>query len=642
MLTEMRKVTRGWFALALLGLLGIAFAIWGINDVFSPVTARTVVTGNGVSVSNQEFRQAFDNELKNFEAQGQQVTQAQALEANIHHQVLDRLATQSAIERLAIRAGIGVDDAMVADAIRNDQSFKNPLTGAFDRSTYQRILAEAGYSPATYQRTLRASFARRQLAQTAIAGLRAPTSFGQLIHAFDMEKRVVSIAAITPQRVGPPPTPTPAEIEQFYKENGQIFALPEYRAFTIVSVSPSDFQARVTIDEAAFERQYAQQKDLASVPEKRTFVQLSGAPDRGKAEEAARRLAAGENPEKIAADLSMQAQTLTDKSRQDVPDAKVAGAVFALASQGAVTGAVDGLSWSAARLISIQAAQTGDSAAARAQMRADFIKDAAINAMNDAIESFEDKRNAGGDIALLAGEAGFRVAETGLIDQRGLTQSRTPAPEFVDNPAFLRRAFETVEGEIGDFASDGADGYQMVRLDKIQASGPPPLDSVREQVGLAWRAQKTGQAMRAIGDALTASVKAGTSFAEAARAQKAQIVTASQQVDRSFGQNSPSPQLANELFSIAEGATAVGAGGPSGAVLFVGIVEKIIRADPTTDPTGVEQRRQAAENLLNNDMLESMSRAARRVTKTRVNTQLADQLLGKQPPVDEPADEKAP
>lgn len=631
MLTEMRKVTRGWFALALLALLAVAFAIWGINDVFAPVTTRTVVAGKGVSVSNQEFRQAFDNELKNFEAQGQQVTQAQALEANVHHQVLDRLATQAAIERLALRAGIGVDDTMVADAIRTDESFKNPLTGAFDRSTYQRILAQAGFTPAAYQRTLRASFARRQLAQTAIAGLRAPTSLGQLIHAFDMEKRVISIAAITPQRVGPPPAPTAAEIEQFYKENGPAFALPEYRAFTIVRAAPSDFQARVTIDEAELERLFAQQKDRASVPEKRSFVQLSGAPDRAKAEEAARRLAAGEAPEAIAKSLSMQTQTFADKSRQDVPDAKVAGAVFGLAGPGAATGAVDGLSWSAARLISIQAAQSGDSAAALAQLRADYIKDLAINAMNDAIETFDDKRNAGGDIATLAAEAGFRVASTGLVDQRGLTEARTPSAAFVDDPDFLKRAFAAVEGEVGDFESDGTDGYVMVRLDTVKASGPPPLDSVREQVGLAWRAQKTGQAMRAVGDALVASVKGGASFTDAARAQQAQILTSSQQVDRSFGQNSPSPQLAAELFAVAEGATAVGAGGPNGSVLFIGIVEKIIRADPTTDPVGVEQRRQAAESLLNNDVLESMSRAARRVTETRVNTALADQLLGKKP-----------
>jgi peptidyl-prolyl cis-trans isomerase D len=630
MLTQMRKATRGVFAGILLALLTIAFAIWGINDVFRPISTNDVVAGKGVAVDRRIFLREFENEVRALQAQNREITKTQALEANLHRQVLERLGTQAAVERLARRAGIGVADIMVADAIRNDESFRNDLTGTFDQDKYKSVLANAGYTTEDYKNQLRSSFARRQLAQSAIAGLHAPTSFGALIHAFDMEKRVVSIAAITPARVGAPPAPMEADLDAFYKTNGQAFSLPEFRTFTIVRAAPSDFESKVTVDEAEIDALYAQQKDRMSVPEKRSFVQLSGATDQAKATDAARRLAAGEAPEAIAAALSMQVQTFTDQTANQAPDAKVASAVFNLKSAGAATGAIEGLSWSAAKLIAISPAQSGDSPAARAQARAAFIKDQAITLMNEAIEDLDTKRNAGGDVAALAQASGLRVSQSGAVEARGLTETGAPAADFLDNPGLLKRAFDMTQGEPGEFENDGEDGFVLLRLDTIRAAGPPPLNSIKPEVTLAWRAQKTGEAMRALGDQVSTSLKAGHSLADTARAQRLQVVVSNQTIDRSAAQGGTAPQMVAQLFGTPKGETAIAAGGPNGAILFVGIVHDILRPDAAAEKTAVEERRRAAVTLLSNDMLEAISRSARQSAALKLKTDMADRLVGKQ------------
>jgi hypothetical protein len=129
---------------------------------------------------------------------------------------------------------------------------------------------------------------RAQLAQALVAGVRPPSSFGRMIMAFETEKRTVSIAAVAPDRVPPPPAPTDAELQAFYTAQSRAFALPEFRAFTIIRADPAAFEARVEVSEEKIKEAFEFQKTRLVTPERRSFVLISGG-DQAKAEQAARR-----------------------------------------------------------------------------------------------------------------------------------------------------------------------------------------------------------------------------------------------------------------------------------------------------------------------------------------------------------------
>ena len=193
----MRKVTRGWIALGVIGLLALAFAIWGINDVFKPVQSNDVAAGRGLKVGARDFELAFDNELKGIQAEANRpVTKQEAVDNNFHMQVLDRLVTQRVFDRLAERVGVNSSDAMVAARIQETPAFRNQVTGRFDANSYEALLAQNGISRSLYESDLRQGMTRSQLAQSLVAGVRPPSSFGRMILAFETEKRTVSIAAI--------------------------------------------------------------------------------------------------------------------------------------------------------------------------------------------------------------------------------------------------------------------------------------------------------------------------------------------------------------------------------------------------------------------------------------------------------------
>ena len=98
MLTFFRQLAKSPVAVVLLLVLGAAFAMWGINDVFRPVQKDAVASGEGVVVRSQEFDQAVEREItRSREQSGQSLTKQQAHEQGLTAQVLQRLIAQQAM-----------------------------------------------------------------------------------------------------------------------------------------------------------------------------------------------------------------------------------------------------------------------------------------------------------------------------------------------------------------------------------------------------------------------------------------------------------------------------------------------------------------------------------------------------------------
>ena len=630
MLTEMRKVTRGWIALGVIGLLALAFAIWGIHDVFKPVQSNDVASGRGLTIGSREFEIAFDNELKGVQAEARRpVTKQEAVAANFQMQVMDRLVTQRVFDRLARKVGVNSSDSMVAARIQANPAFRNQVTGAFDPNTYKTILAQNSITRPMYEADLRTGMTRSQLAQALVAGVRPPSSFGRMIMAFESEKRTATIAAITPTRVPTPPAPTEAELATFYQAQSAAFALPEYRAFTVIRADPAAFETRVEVPEDKIKQLFDYRKGQLTTPERRTFVVLGGGKDKATAEQAARRLAAGEAPDAIARSLGMQALNLVKKTKEDAPDPRIGAAVFALQT-GETSGPIEGISWSVARLSEVTPGASPTLDEARPQLRAELAHEEAASLMNDAVEKFEDARSGGADLDAAAQQAGLSVAKTGLIDARGLNERRQPDPSVLDQPKLLQAVFAASEGDPSDWVSEDDGGSYMIRIDAVKPTGAPPLAQIRDQVATAWRYRKIGEGMAKIVDEVTTAVKGGARFVDVARARGLALMgTGPVTLDRREAQQNLSPQLGGAIFSARAGEVVSGIGGPRNDLMFVAYLDKIARDDPAANPQGVEQRRQSIAGAIGNDTLATVQNGARQDAHVKINQALVDRLVGK-------------
>src|SRR6202008_4997246 len=97
MLTAFRTFAKSWVAAVLIGLLIVAFAVFGIRDVFGSNVGNAVVAAGSRKVSPADFRREFEQVRKRAEQEMGQPVSAELAAANgLDRQVLQGVATREA------------------------------------------------------------------------------------------------------------------------------------------------------------------------------------------------------------------------------------------------------------------------------------------------------------------------------------------------------------------------------------------------------------------------------------------------------------------------------------------------------------------------------------------------------------------
>ena len=159
MIAIIRAFVKSWVAKVLLSLLILSFIVFGVGsfkDVFRTKINDAVVTAGSRQISTDQFKQMFDRYLKNAEQQsGQQVTVQEAVAQHLDTRILQEVGTQEAFAEFLRRSGLVPADALIADAIRKQPAFFDPVSGRFDKTAYQQKLAENQLTPAIFEADLR-------------------------------------------------------------------------------------------------------------------------------------------------------------------------------------------------------------------------------------------------------------------------------------------------------------------------------------------------------------------------------------------------------------------------------------------------------------------------------------------------------
>lgn len=596
MLTQMRTFTRGWIAYLLLFILVIAFAIWGVNDVFSGIGQQSVARVDGRNITPQELNRELEIELRNLRAAGQGGTKQEAIDAGFHLQVLDQMIARAALDGYARRLNVDVSDAQVAERIRSFEQLRNPVTGAFDQATYDRALQQLGYTRTQFEEDQRSQLTTQMLMQTLVSGVRAPSSYGALLYAYQSEQRTVTIAEAPASVVGQIPAPTETQLQAYYEDNTQRLTLPEFRVLTFVYARPSDFAARIEVPEARIREEFDARAATLTQPERRTYVRIS-AQTQAQAQDAAQRLQRGETAEAIAQALGLQSSRGENQARGDVPDAAVAEAVFSTAPRSAPRVVQGRLSpWVVVRVDAVTPAVTANYADHRQDIRDAIAHDEAADALTEAVRQFEDLRAEGVAVAEAARRAGLPTMTTVPVAAMGRDQRGQPVEALAGHDQALATAFETAEGEATDFIPT-EDADVIVSVDRVIPQSVQPLDEVRQALTAEWRLREQVRRLRELGDKIGADVRGGQTFAAAAQANGLRITQRSRTYSREEAGEQLSEALAGQVFGAAEGQVISGIRNDGGGIQAA-IVERVQRRDPTADPQGAEAARLQMEQSL--------------------------------------------
>jgi peptidyl-prolyl cis-trans isomerase D len=493
MLAAFRAFAKSWVAALLIGVLIVAFAVWGIRDVFRGRISDAVITAGSRTITSADFKREFDQQKSALEQQyGQPIPTELAAANGLDRQILEGLGTREAFAELLRRIGLQPSDKLVVSEIQKIPAFFDPVSGRFDKKAYAQRLADNGMTVPVFERLIRDELAQQQLAMGLASGLLVPRAYSAMAAVYGLENRDVAAIEVLPTSVPQPAAPTDAQLTAFMKELGPRLMKPEYRQLSIVRFSPDQVQAG-PVDEAEVLKRYNFRKDTLSKAETRTIVQIP-AKDAATAAQITARLAKGEAPDAVAKSLGASAITYPDKPQSAIPDRKVAAAAFQM--KAGQTQTVQGdLGQAVVRVDKVTPGHQVTLEEIRPALEAEVRKDAAVQKVDQLSQAYDDAHSKGATLAEAAQKAGVPVITVGPVAKNGVDPEGKPVPGLSEK--IMDTAFSLPAGGESELVDAGNGEYFAVRADKVIPPAMRTLEEVRPDLTRAWLQREIVKRMQA-------------------------------------------------------------------------------------------------------------------------------------------------
>ena len=557
MLRGIHKASSTWIGKALMalvmGTLVVAFAIWGIGDIFRGFGRNAVAKIGGTEISIEQFRQYYTDRLQQLGRQmGRPVTPDQARALGLDRQILGQMVAETTLDEETRRLRLGLSDAEIARRVMDDPNFKAP-NGQFDRARFEAIIRNAGYTETRFVDEQRRVLLRRQIAQSVSADLRAPSAMLQAINQFQNERRDIEYLVLGPAQAGDVPQPSPEQLSAYFDERKILFRAPEYRKLTLVTLSPAELAKPNDVSDADAKAFFEQNKSTFGTPEKRELRQIVF-PNEADAAAARERIAKGATFDDIAKERELKPSDtdlgLVEKS--GIIDPAVADAAFALKT-GEVSQPVKGRFGTV--LLTVGKIEPGEQKSfedVAAQIKQQLAESRARSTISDLRDKIEDERAGGATLAEAAKKLDLKAIDIPAIDRSGRGPDGKPVADLPNVANLVNTAFGSDVGSDTEALQLPGGGFLYFDVTGVTPAHDRPLDEVREQVAARWRDDEIAKRLQAKSDDLLAKLKAGTPIAEVASANGLSVQTAK---DLQRGRPAPNvpAKLLDAVFTTAKG-----------------------------------------------------------------------------------------
>ncbi len=608
MLTALRKQAGSWVVKALLLVLVLSFAIWGIGDIFYGNPAEESVASVGSSeISSGELNDAFNRSLDNLQRQfGGQLTREQALGFGLLQQTLQEQIGQRLISLEAEEMGVTVDDDTLRRLITENPNFQS--AGRFDRLRFNQLLRTTGLSEEGYLRAYRQDLARNALTSSIAAGATVPDAQVEAIYRHRNQERRGRYVLVADADITDIPEPDEATLEAIHGEDEQRFTAPEYRTVTYVTIEPADLLDEVEIAEEDVRAAYDDRAARYVKPETRTVEQLLTS-DEETASKAEALIEEGEDFAAVADQLDGASFTeLGEVTEAGMPSGL--GTDAFVVSTGEVTDPIE--SPFGFHLFKITAI-TPEEVTPFEEVRDEIEEELALVEAEDRLPAFatqlDDELAAGSGVSEAAEAVGLSAKTVEAVDRQGLDEAGEPVTELEAWPALLQTAFEAEQGEpsLLEETDDGA--YYVVEVDEIVEPRLKPLDEVRDEVVALYEERQRREGAKARAEEIRIKLQEAASLETLAASDGLSIETVEPVKRADDGADAGlNPAAIEALFQTAEGRVADEViETEEGAVVIA--VDEIIEHAGSDDQDGLDQLKAELERQVRSDLLDQYGRA---------------------------------
>ncbi|SFX07891.1 SurA N-terminal domain-containing protein [Marinospirillum alkaliphilum] len=261
MLVKIREKSRGIVAYFLVGLIAIAFSMWGMDSLFTAMRGdpNELARVNGESISQFQVDRMAQQQMRQLLQSGQ--IDPEQLDMNLLRQFsLNQLIQEELLRQKAADLNMRVSDRQVERQIVRMRAFQDE-NGRFQQETFTQLLRQEGLSPAAFRAQLHEDLVNQQLlgglSDSEFVLASELTEF-QLLVGQQRDYRYRVIAAedfISQVRI------TDEALEAFYREQIARFMTPEQIRVDYLIFDPASLVAGMNVSEEELQQEYQRYAD---------------------------------------------------------------------------------------------------------------------------------------------------------------------------------------------------------------------------------------------------------------------------------------------------------------------------------------------------------------------------------------------
>jgi peptidyl-prolyl cis-trans isomerase D len=314
MLQSIREKAQGWIAWAIVILISIPFALWGINSYLGVGAEPIVASVNGQEITERDLDyryQRFRTQLR--ERLGGAYRPELFDDAKLRREVLQDMITELLLTQASLDMGLRASNQEIRTAIMSEPAFQR--AGQFDKPTYQRALELQGMSEGQFEESLRQQLVTTQL-QRMLAASEVVTE-KELTDTLRLNEqtRDFSYFVVPHNDYMPEDEVGDQEIATHYQAHEADFETPEQVKLEYLVLNAATLAKTLSPTDEDIQVYYESERDRFQKPEQRTVRHIlinleAGAEEdleraaRERVEDIAQRLANGEDFAAVAREAS--------------------------------------------------------------------------------------------------------------------------------------------------------------------------------------------------------------------------------------------------------------------------------------------------------------------------------------------------
>ena len=285
MLSRIRDRASGWIAWAIVILISIPFALWGINSYFEGASKVIIATAEGIEIDQQLYRQALAQQQRTLvQLVGRDLDPEFFVSEGFKRQVVDQLIDET-LQGAYIRSrGYRISDRELNWQIQAIPAFRTD--GIFDSARYHDLVGRAGLTVTGFEEQQRRQAAFNQVESGIVATAFVSDSSTDNLLRLLRQERDARYVVLDLTNYWDQVTVTDDDIGAQYQENSDRYYLPADTQVDYLVLSIEALAGELALEEEEIRRAYDASADRFVQPESRSVRHVLVSVDEGAGETA--------------------------------------------------------------------------------------------------------------------------------------------------------------------------------------------------------------------------------------------------------------------------------------------------------------------------------------------------------------------